>query len=434
MGTLILPAGRETFGGAGRSTSDVKPGAIVPFVVALALLATGCVATQGGPGSDASGARTASDARTGSTATGARTGCEMSAPTVTAPLVVGGSLPSEPSTAPTSALALMLGGSTVDLRNYTVQLVDTNGQVASSVDARFRSAVTGTCGNDFQVFPAMPMFSTSLGRVYYLDGDTDVRYMTPDGATGLAVRLDGSSQSVAMFSVSPDDRRIAVAVFDYRRHPVASRLYVQDLAGGTRVDLQSTGAAYRFPVGWHAGKLLVGSDSTPHPGFGFYGPLPYNITSLQLLDPSTGSVVATLSSGSCHPLSSLPSSAGVACATSSLAVGRIDWSGNTTIFANGDAFTGGASLSPDGTQLVTSGTGALLKLVSSPETGSRTITLGTSYPQAGGYPGDGGWLDAFHAVYRRAGTSNQFVIDIRSQTDVALPPGTVLAARLPGGF
>ncbi|TMC81567.1 MAG: hypothetical protein E6J08_07335 [Chloroflexi bacterium] len=410
---------------------------IVPFVASLALLTTGCAATQGGLGSEASGARTASDTRTDNPpdASSARIECVMSARTVTAPLVAGGSPVSlQPSSPPAVPLAVMFGKSTVDVRNYTVQLVDSNGLVVARAEARSRSAITGTCGNDVQVYPAMPMFSTSVGRAYFLDGDTDVRYLAPDGSTGLAFRIAGNSQSVAMFQVSPDDRMVAVSVFDYRRHPVASTLSVQDMNRGEPTMLPPSGVAYRWPAGWHGGKLLVGSDTTPNPTFGFYGPLPYRISSLQLLDPSTGSTLATLSSGECKPMSSLPSTAGLACATANLTVGRIDWSGNATIFANGDAFTGGASLSPDGTQLLASGTGALLKLISSPETGSRVTTLGTSYPEAGGYPGDGGWIDENHVVYRRAGTPNQYVVDVRTGVSVALPPATVMADRLPGGF
>ncbi|SRR6266568_188392 len=412
-------------------------GVIVPFVASLALLTTGCAATPGGLGSEASGSRTASDSRTDnpSDASGARTQCVMSAPTVTAPLVSGSSPVSlQPSSPPATPLAVMFGRSTVDVRNYTVQLVDSNGFVVASAEARLRSAISGTCGNDVQAYPAMPMLSTSLGRVYYLDGDTDVRYLAPDGSTGLAFRVYGSSQFVAMFQVSPDDRMVAVAVFDYRRHPVASTLFVQALDRGDLAMLPPSAVTYRWPAGWHAGKLLVGADNTPNPTFGFYSPLPYRISSLQLLDPSTGSTLATLSNGECKPMSSLPSAAGLACATPNLAVGRIDWSGNATIFANGDAFTGGASLAPDGTQLLASGSGALLKLISSPETGSRVTTLGASYPEAGGYPGDGGWMDEFHVVYRRAGTSDQYVVDVRTGVSVALPPATVMAGRLPGGF
>ena len=359
----------------------------------------------------------------------------MAAPTVTPPLVSGSTLAKQPGLPPGSALAAMFGYSPFDRTIYTVHLVDTNGQVVAGVKANLRSPIRGTCGNDVVIYPAMPLINSSAARLYYLDGDTDVRYLAPDGSTGLATRVPGSSQSVAMFAVSPDDARIAVAVFDYRRHPVASRLYVQDMDGRNRVDLPSADVSYRWPAGWHDGKLLVGSDSTIDPTFGFYGALPYRITSLQLLDPRTGRTVANLENSSCKPMSSLPTSAGLACATDDLAIGRIDWAGNVTIFSTADAFTGGASLSPDGTQLLASGTGALLKLIDSPATGSTATSLGGSYAQGGGgYPHDGGWLDPFHVVYRVAGTPDQVVIDIRTQAVVALPENTVLAARLPGGF
>lgn len=355
--------------------------------------------------------------------------CTMSSPTVGRPLVTGGTLPVGPSAAPPAALAVTFGLSTVDRQDYFVDLVDLVGHVVASARARLRSPVTGTCGNDFQVYPAMPLISTSAGRVYYLDGDTDVRFLAPDGSTGLAIRVSGSSQSIAMFAVSPDDRMIAVSSFDYRSHPVAASLYVEDLGGsGNHVDLPSSGLAYRWPAGWHGGDLLVGSDGTADPGFGFYAPLPYRITEFQLLDPTTGGVVATLGDSGCLPQSSLPSPGGVACETSVGAVGAIDWSGKTTIFATSDVFTGGASLAPDGKRLAASGSGAVLHIISHPATG------GTESNAGGGYPGDGGWLDANHVVVRGAGSPGQSVIDLQSGGNFGLPSQTVLAARLPGGY
>jgi len=345
------------------------------------------------------------------------------------PLSTGGTLPGGPSAAPPAALAVTFGLSTVDRQNYFVDLVDLSGNVVASAKARMRSPVTGTCGNDFQVYPAMPLISTSAGRVYYLDGDTDVRFLAPNGSTGLATRVSGSSQSVAMFAVSPDDRKIAVSIYDYRSHPVGASLYVEDLAGaGNHVDLPSSGLPYRWPAGWHGGDLLVGSDGTPDPGFGFYAPLPYRITGFQLLDPTTGGVVATLGDNSCQPQSSLPAAGGVACETPAGAVGAIDWSGKTTIFATGDVFTGGASLSPDGTKLAASGSGAILHIISSPATGSTESNVG------GGYPGDGGWLDANHVVVRGGGSPSQSVIDLQAGRNFGLASQTVLAARLPGGY
>ena len=393
----------------------MKPLSTVPLAASLLLLGA-CTAPEINFGSEASGART-SGAR--SNASDARTLCELPAPTVTGPLYTGGTIPEQTPVSSTAALAVMVGYSPDDSASYSIELVDTNGQVVASIKAHLRSPITRTCGKETVSFPAMPWVSTTSGRAYYLDGDTDVRYLTPDGSTGLATRLPGSSQSIAIFAVSPDESKIAVSGFNFRWHPVLAHLYVQDVDGGNRVELPDSNTAYRWPAGWHDGNLVVTYGTTRH---------------LDLLDPTTGRTLATIGGPTCQPLSSLPSPAGLACATSDLAVGRIDWSGDVTIFANGDAYTGGASLSPDGTQLLASGTGAVLRLIDSPQLGSTVTSLGSGYPQGGGYPGEGGWLDDFHAVYRVAGTPNQAVMDIRTHAVVSLPANTSLTGRLPGGF
>ena len=382
-------------------------------MAASLVLLTGCAASDGYFGSEASGAR-ASSARTG--ASGARLLCDLPTPTVTRALVTGGTLPEQaPAGPPSSALAVMVGHAAYDSTTYSVQLVDTNGQVVAGIKAHTHSQITNRCGTATAALPAVPMVSTSAGRAYYLDGDTDVRYLAPDGSTGRVATVPGSAQTLAIFAVSPDDSRFAIAVFDFGWRPVQAQLYVQTLDGKHRVDLPQPSGANRWPAGWHDGKLLVGNGLSP---------------TMQLIDPSTGATLATIGGSACEPLASLPTAAGFACATPSLAVGRIDWAGNLTIFTTGDAFTGGAALSPDGTQLLASGTGAVLKLIDSPETGSNVASLGIAY----GYPGDGGWLDPFHAVYRVAGAPDQAVIDVRSQAVLGMPANSVLEARLPGGL
>lgn len=426
---------------------------VVPFAaiwLVAAVAACGSVAINGGSASP--GAPAASESRSSATsdaypasdtrgtypppATSARVEpipCTMGPATVTAAFQTGGSLPAGPSAAPAGALAAMFQDSVIDRSNYLIAIVDMQGNAVATTKANLRSTMTGTCGNDIQPFPPLPLISTTAGRVYYLDGDTAVRYLQPDGTTGFATTVPGSSQTVSMFSVSPDDRRIAVAVFDYRRHPVADRLYVEDLGGGTNHhELPSSGLPYRWPVGWHGGNLIVGSNGTISPDVGFYAPLPYRIDVMQLLDPSSGRVIATAGDDTCRPQSSLPTAAGVACETGGGAVGTIDWTGKATIFATGDVFTGGASISPDGGQLLASGGGAILRLIGSPSSGSTEKSMGTTYAQGGGgYPGDGGWLDPTHAVYRRAGSTAQMVVDLATQVDVALPAGYVMAGFPP---
>jgi hypothetical protein len=289
----------------------------------------------------------------------------------------------------------------------------------------------------------MPNVSTSTGRLYYLDGDTDVRYLAPDGSAGLATKLPGNSQAVAMFAVSPDDRRIAVSVFDYRSKPVATRLYVEDLAGGSnRIYLPALGAGlYRWPVGWHAGHLIMGLYSNPIP-FLDAAPLPEQIESLQVLDPTSGRILAVLGDPSCAPVPSLPTQAGVACASKAadLGVGIIDWSGIVTIFSR--AGYSDLSISPDGRYILAEApAGGGMTLISSPATGSVIRDLGE-----GGYPYGGGWLDSSHVVVYRPGSSDLAVVDIQDESMTPLtaftfptpgqtpPPPMLLVGALPGGF
>ena len=302
-----------------------------------------------------------------------------------------------------------------DSTTYAIQLVDTNGESVADIKAHTRSPITQTCDNLAATLPAPPDVSASDDRVYYLDGDTDVRYLAPDGSTGLAARVPGSSQSLSVFAVSPDDSRLAVAVFDLRWRPVLDQIYVQDLNAQTRVELTDSNKPYRWPVGWHDGTILVADGRTG---------------GLELVDPGTGHTTATIDGKTCAPIPSLPTHAGFACTTPTLAIGLLNWSGNVTIFATADAYAGGAALSPDGSQLLASGTGAMVKLIDSPETGSRVTSLGLLY----GYPGEGGWLDAFHVVYRVAGAPGQVILDVRTQTVVPMPPASVLVARLPAGY
>ena len=138
--------------------------------------------------------------------------------------------------------------------------------------------------------------------------------------------------------------------------------------------------------------------------------------------------MSSLGDSTCMPLSSLPSAGGIACRTPQGGVGVIDWTGKITIFATGDVFTGGASVAPDGNHIAASGQGAILKLISSPATGSTESDIG------GGYPEDGGWLDADRVVVRGAGTPSQSVIDVVNRSITALPQEDVFTARLPGGF
>jgi hypothetical protein len=93
--------------------------------------------------------------------------------------------------------------------------------------------------------------------VYYLDGDSTLKYLASPGETGMVRDLGVGPNQEAVFAVSPDDRRIAVVILDHLQYPVTTRLYVEDLAtGSSHLELFS-GTVLEWPVAWYQGKLVV---------------------------------------------------------------------------------------------------------------------------------------------------------------------------------
>src|SRR5260370_33679073 len=95
---------------------------------------------------------------------------------------------------------LVEGGAT-----YSVSLVGVDGLVKATATGAKRSQPAG-------ILVQMPNISTSDSRLYFLDADSKVMYLRPDGATALATTIPMDSNSSAVFAVSPDDTRIAVTV------------------------------------------------------------------------------------------------------------------------------------------------------------------------------------------------------------------------------
>ncbi len=141
---------------------------------------------------------------------------------------------------------------------YKVELINSNGYVVASANAAKRlihSDVTDT----------LPETSTSSTRLYFLDGDSAVRFLDADGSSGVATRIPVGTNAAATsargtpaddvqaaFAVSPDDKRIAVAIV----RSTGIRLYVEDLNGANHVELYS-GPVIEWPVAWWHGQLVL---------------------------------------------------------------------------------------------------------------------------------------------------------------------------------
>jgi hypothetical protein len=252
-----------------------------------------------------------------------------------------------------------------------------------------------------------PYVGTSKNTVYFLDGDATVRALAPNGSVTQVTKIAGTTTARAAFAVSSDDARIAVGVIDYSSAQTGSlssaptgRLYVENLRGGGHIDVLTSSGPYFWPVGWHAGKIVLASG----PAFGGTKSNPYGASGYALVDPTAGARPAALGTGDCVPSGTL-TAAGTACIVrpgtqclEDLVAGavspyyynsclrRVDWSGAETSFllpnsAYTSTFTVSyAALSPDGQEIVTDLLGRVFAPVSPVHggnefLGSHTFTL-----------------------------------------------------------
>lgn len=176
----------------------------------------------------------------------------------------------------------------MDLRfhapTYDLALVSPDAKVAARVTARNRSILTTFSRYPLSLYPAR----SALDRVYFLDGDTTLRWLKPDGTSAVVRELPGGPLIESAFAVSPDNQKIAVAVYDYSTEPPAFQLFVEDLSGGHRLNLPHPGYAYGSPFGWWQGSVMVG-ETDPHScNACSYYPLGGAGVPVHFLDGSTG--------------------------------------------------------------------------------------------------------------------------------------------------
>jgi hypothetical protein len=256
------------------------------------------------------------------------------------------SAPVSPSPAPvTGAYGVLYSSQAAS--SYTVSIVGVDGKVVASAQAS--TPPLPTCANAAAALVSPPV-SASNSRVYFLDAQGAVHYLGPQGETGTATTVPApTSTRRAMFSVSPDDSRIAVIVDDFNSSGASTRLYVENLyRGGNHVDLFSeTGAYSLWPVGWHGtNNLVLAKTAACTQGGGAFccGPL-----ELHVVDPSTATRRFTLGNSSSCVIAGSASPAGVVCEnTGSFNQGTwLNWTDGTvrTLALNGPAF---AYVSPGG--------------------------------------------------------------------------------------
>lgn len=299
---------------------------------------------------------------------------------------------------------------------YTVSIVGTDGKVVASATPSSPTQVT--CG-DAAAAVLPPPVSTSGTRVYFLDAQGNVDFLTPNGETGQATRVPAGGNVRSMFAVSPDDQRIAVVDNTYTSTGANTVLYVEDVnGGGNHVKLFSeTGAYTLWPVGWHGTNNLVVAKVPSCTQGG--GPLCCGPLELHVVDPTTGVRRFTVGSSSCL-IAGAATPAGVMCENTSFSSATIvNWTG-ASVRSYPIQGPVAAFLSPDGSAvaLVDSGAGTTTF------TGvKQTMNLLTC-----------GWMDSTH-VFSGGDTQQQALVgDVTTGNIVPIAAQGTCGGTLPGGL
>lgn len=198
---------------------------------------------------------------------------------------------------------------------YVVGLVSDAGVMVASATAAGRSAAYPRIG---------PTVSSSNDLAYYLDGDVALHSLSPSGANNVVANLPAGDGTEAVFAVSPDDGRIAVALLTYGPIPASPppgvfhadykgmTLYVSDLDGSNRTNLFSSSTVAEWPVGWHGSDLVIAVSLPQVPGLG-RDPFPYFAFGGYHVADLTGKRVASLCPTSEGSADGMPTPDGVLC-------------------------------------------------------------------------------------------------------------------------
>jgi hypothetical protein len=308
-----------------------------------------------------------------------------------------------------------------------LEIINTCGAVVMSTPIGAPSILNCNSGALVGAFPisAPVPVSASYDRVYFRDGDTHIRWLTPSGQAGDATTVPSGPTTISFFSVSPDDQRIAVVVADSSpATTINERLYVEDLSGGGHhLDLYSTSTpkgpegSLLWPMGWHQGNLVLAV--VPACGSPRVSPKEWHV-----VDASTGNrlaaITATCADGQNGILSDWPSPAGVMCIDNNASL--YGWTGKQTAGYAGFGSPGFQSqLSPSGLGWFASGNGRGVA--------ESYVYWGAGYEDLFYYAACL-WIDDSHLMTTSA------VVEHAPYSDhiVSLPAAGICAGSFPGGL
>lgn len=319
---------------------------------------------------------------------------------------------------------------------YDVSLIGTDGKIAAASHALRRTQiVTGDAVSRSQAIDP-PYVSASRTRVYYLDGDSTLRWMSLD-SKGIAMSLPGTRTASAAFAVSPDDARIAVSVIDFAPRTPVVHLSIGPL-GGPLTEIPTSASDYLWPVGWHAGKLVAAQNSTLSSDGGVWFN-PYHARAYAVMDATNGARLATVGSwqslDACLPTGVL-TAAGTACYLSTSFGGQsggysiADWTGYRYLPPAPASWSAAAGVSPSQNSITVA-----VCCASNATSGQFLVSRGRdahAVPLQGKASDWACWIDATHLLSGFADASQESeVLDLTAQQTVSLGKRGFCAAVLP---
>ena len=311
---------------------------------------------------------------------------------------------------------------------YGIYVVDTAGKVVANTTYHQRSSLAVPTPPGVPIFLSAPI-SSSNSRVYYLDGDNDVRMLAPDGTTGVASHLPGNDHVRSAFAVSPDDRRIAVSVIDYSTRPASLRLSVEDLTtGANHNEIFTSTSLYVWPIGWHSGALVVGLGERPiesaAQGIPYFNP--YGASSYHLVDAGNATRLAAIGDETCRPTGPL-SPAGSACSLGQGQVSVLGWTGRVVL---GGLNSGGGV--PTGASVEAAGNNVAICC----SMGGLIVNQAGAVQYFGKLWGSPLWIDASHVLVgdQPPAQPAPAVLDLGSGLITAVAAAGYVYERIPGSL
>jgi hypothetical protein len=275
--------------------------------------------------------------------------------------------------------------------------------------------------------------SASNSRVYFLDGDSTLKYLAPSGETGIVRDLAVGPNQEAVFSVSPDDRRIAVVILDHLQYPVTTRLYVEDLTTGSNHLELFSGTVLEWPVAWYQGKLVIAVGINAHPQ-NCTNSFSYATLGYHVVDASNGNRIKAVCDGWTSYYPAVP--AGTLCINGAgQAASKVQsWDSNSRSLALVGGCPQNGALSSDGNWIASN----QVKTGDSGCTGQATVYILANdgrTVQTGAVGSPEGWLDSSHLVVAGQGESAApTILDVSANTTKQLSVLGFFAGALPSGF